>query len=189
LEQAAKTKKQKAMKSNWKERLTFAKAKEEFSNSFWVAAGLLGASVVDRLVDKGVEKFVPSAKEYVGYIKAAAQIATGVVVSSLADKESEKQKLIGYGIAGSGFLSGIRMIPAVDQLFSGLGTTQSPAFETIDLGLVGMSGTQAVYGLEQAKRYAVDLQDPPQSGTNYQPTYSDNGFNEVEVEELTAEFI
>ncbi len=175
------------MKANWKERLTLVRMKDEFVNSACVAGGLLGASLLDRLIEKAVDNYLPTAKQYIGPIKAAVQVAAGVVISSLND--NPKIKMVGYGVAASGFMSGARLIPAVDQFFSGLGSTQTNNLEVIDLGLVGIQNGQAHYSIDAAPAVDVNLQDPQGSNSaNY--AYSENSFagNEVE-EESTADII
>jgi hypothetical protein len=148
--------------SDWKKKLTLDRAKREAMNAVWVSAGLLGASIIDRLVEKGVDKFAPSMAQYIGPIKATVTAVAGLATSMLADDGNQKQRLIGYGITSAGVISGVRLIPAVDSLFSDATNnkqTTTPAVQGVErlelLGIGESSGTVSQFNLKP-----VDYNEP-----------------------------
>lgn len=148
---------------NWKERMSIANYKTEGLNSVYVAAGLVGATLIDRGVEKLVEKFLPSAAPYVSYIKPIVLAASGVTAAVIADDKNQRQKLIGYGVAAAGVLSGVRLIPFVDKLLSGInplsGSPTNLSEQDISLLSGGEIGAVKMLQTENPPTAGIELPD------------------------------
>lgn len=120
-------------------RLNGENLKREGLNTVYVAMGLIGATAIDRLVQKAADAWMPSIAPYVSYVKPALQVLGGFGMSMLAEEKTasgDRMRLIGYGISGAGLISGLRLIPAIDKLMS-----DTPATLT---GLNGVEGLLAL---------------------------------------------
>lgn len=181
------------MAKDWKSRFTGENIKREGINAACVTLGLLSATMLDRLVQKGAEKFLPAgALPYVGAIKAFVSIAGGLTLSLM--KDESHYKMIGYGITASGALSGLRLIPGVDNLLSGVQSVAGlPPAETLlglNLGSFGASDNIRSIATSDAEQASVELPDLGRGAATqtyearvmqYEPAES--------FEEITAEFI
>ncbi len=185
------------MSKNWKERLTLENIKHEGVNTFWVTTGLLGAMFLDRLVQKGVEKFVPSAAPYVGYVKAGVSVLSGLALSVTAEKEDDRMRLIGYGVSGAGVISAARLIPQVDAFLSDTPpSTSTSTTQTVSgllgltLGNFGKSDNIRQISTADAEETELDLPDLGQTETET-ADYNDRSDSEQngEYEEVFAEVI
>lgn len=100
--------------------INWNRAKDDGINAGFVTLGLLGATFVDRLVQKGVENFAPSLTPYVGHVKAGLSTVGGLVISYTADQQNMRRRMFGYGVTAAGVTSWLRMIPQVDEFLSGV---------------------------------------------------------------------
>lgn len=188
------------MANNLKERLTsFSNWKREGLNALYVAIGLIGATLIDRGVQKAVEKWLPDFVPHVGYIKAGVTTLGGLVLSVSQDEKTsdgERLRLIGYGISGAGILSGARMIPAVDSLLSGTDSVNGlkgvENLLSLNLGDFGISDNIKKSTTIEAESVEIDLPELGYTRTN-QPVYKTPSQTEEivseDLEELTAEFV
>jgi hypothetical protein len=160
-------------------RLNGENFKREGMNTLYVAMGLIGATAIDRLVQKAADKWFPSIEPYVSYIKPGLQILGGFGMSLLAEDKTaagDRMKLIGYGISGAGIISGLRLIPAIDKLMSD--TTPAVAGLSgveglLSLNLGDFGNAENIRQVSTADAQQVDL-DLPDLGSTTQSFVYDN---------------
>src|SRR5574337_1291951 len=89
-----------------KERFKLDNLKREAVNSFWVTTGIVGATFLDRLVQKGVDLIWKDSTvpDWVKYAKPFGPVLTGFAISVLAKpgEEGNPMRLVGYGVTGAG---------------------------------------------------------------------------------------
>jgi hypothetical protein len=181
------------MSNNWKDRLNVENFKREGVNTAYVTMGLLGAMFLDRLVQKGVDKWFPSASTYVGAIKAGVSVLTGFGLSVTADEKDSRMRLIGYGVSGAGVISGLRLIPQVDAFLSDTPPTTTPPPSTngllgLALGDFGKSDNIRQISTSDAEETELDLPDLGRTETAHNESHSESEPSE-EYEEVFAEVI
>jgi hypothetical protein len=169
-------------------------------NTVYVAMGLIGATAIDRLVQKAADKWFPSIAPYVSYVKPALQVLGGFGMSLLAEDKTatgDRMKLIGYGISSAGLISGLRLIPAIDKLMSDTppavaGLNGVDGLLSLNLGDFGNAENIRQVSTADAQQINLDLPDlgrtSPQSFV-----YDNENANEAEqfgeVMEVFAEVI
>jgi hypothetical protein len=167
--------------------------KREGMNTVYVGVGLIGATLLDRLVQKAADKWFPSIAPYVSYVKAGSQFLGGLTLSVLSDvntSEGKRMSLIGYGISGAGLISGLRLIPAIDKLMSdpisGLGSVER--LLGLNLGDFGNIENIKKISTSEAQETPLELPDLGYTETEYS---SDSSSAEVDGEtvEVFAEVI
>lgn len=114
----------------------FSKTARDGAHPFAVLLGLWGGSLAGRLIDKGVARIPDKGDgekfQWKKLIKPIVLTGTGIAITYYGiarDKDGEEEgiqfiKHLGYGVVGSGLVSGVRVFIKKD-LFEGLGETDN----------------------------------------------------------------
>lgn len=176
------------MEKNWKSRLTSVENwKREGMNTAYVAIGLVGATLIDRLVQKAADKWLPaSITPYVSYLKVGTQMLGGFGLSLLSDEktpEGDRLRLIGYGISGAGLISGLRLIPAVDKLMSDPVSGLNGVEKLLGLSLGEFGNVDNIKQISTSDAEQINLDLPDLGRANPQPLVYDTQETERSDEE------
>jgi hypothetical protein len=185
------------MNTNWKSRLTMQNVQREGMNAMWVAVGVLGSTLIDRGVQKLIEKFVPNPPDYIKYVKPLGPILTGFGLSLFAKEGAEGNpfRLVGYGVTGAGVISGFRLMPWFDKLLSD--TEPDPQKPVAGLnGLLGLAlgefgASDNIRQINTADAEAISLELPDLGRAKAESVYQTNQPQSTleDFEEVIAEVI
>lgn len=135
--------------------------KTDVPNAGMVVLGLIVGKAAGAVVDKIVEKY-PDTASWAQYVKPLVIAGSGIIVASAAEKDS-KYKYLGYGIAGAGVLSGIKLIPYVGDILGSIDEAPKAyytenGFQKLELGNFGLNALPiSSMNIQEANSFTPEL--------------------------------
>lgn len=137
----------------------------ESKNAGFVALGFVAGALISKGIDKLIEKHPD--KEWLKYLKPVINSGGGILLASATEDEGfEKNlKLMGYGLAGSGAVEGLKLIPVTKDIFNGLGNVDDtrtiyytePENTLEDRAFMNMGQVAEKLSLQTAENFEADL--------------------------------